>query len=231
MAYEPRWQGGRERTGRYDEDRDDYGDLSDAERERQRALTRSYGGHSSGFRSSSNYRDASYRDPRDADRDEARRIYGKSPEERGFFERAGDEVASWFGSEDAARRREFDERYAGIHRGRGPRNYIRTDERICEEVNDRLTEDPYVDASDIVVTVRSGEVILDGMVENRFAKRRAEDTAEGVSGVQHVQNNLRYRQPTSTGAAAMAGLSGEKETSTQNVASPLNPRVTEPRNR
>ncbi|NWK98028.1 SWFGD domain-containing protein [Sphingobium lactosutens] len=32
-------------------------------------------------------------------------------EERGFFDRAGDEVRSWFGDEDAERRREFDEYY------------------------------------------------------------------------------------------------------------------------
>lgn len=32
-------------------------------------------------------------------------------EERGFFNRAGDEVRSWFGDEDAERRREYDEFY------------------------------------------------------------------------------------------------------------------------
>ncbi|HEY0596126.1 SWFGD domain-containing protein, partial [Sphingopyxis sp.] len=53
--------------------------------------------------------------------------------ERGFFERAGDEVLSWFGDEEAQRRRERD------HRGRGPTDYIRSDDRIREDVNDRLT--------------------------------------------------------------------------------------------
>lgn len=37
-----------------------------------------------------------------------------------------------------------------------------------------------------------GEVTLAGSVEDRRAKRRAEDIADGVSGVKHVQNNLRY---------------------------------------
>ena len=32
-------------------------------------------------------------------------------DERGFFERAGDEVASWFGDEEAERRRQMDSRY------------------------------------------------------------------------------------------------------------------------
>jgi hypothetical protein len=42
--------------------------------------------------------------------------YGRQPQgydydERGFFSRAGDEVRSWFGDEDAERRREMDARY------------------------------------------------------------------------------------------------------------------------
>lgn len=36
---------------------------------------------------------------------------GYDPEERGFFDRAGDEVRSWFGDEEAERRREYDEYY------------------------------------------------------------------------------------------------------------------------
>lgn len=37
---------------------------------------------------------------------------------RGFFERAGDEVASWFGDEDAERRRQMDDRSGGRDDGR-----------------------------------------------------------------------------------------------------------------
>lgn len=36
---------------------------------------------------------------------------GYDPDERGFFDRAGDEVRSWFGDEEAERRREYDEYY------------------------------------------------------------------------------------------------------------------------
>jgi hypothetical protein len=42
-----------------------------------------------------------------------------SSEDRGFFERAGDEVASWFGDEEAERRRERDRRMAERERGFG----------------------------------------------------------------------------------------------------------------
>ncbi|MET0248548.1 MAG: SWFGD domain-containing protein, partial [Sphingobium sp.] len=33
------------------------------------------------------------------------------PDERGFFDRAGDEIRSWFGDEEAERRREYDDYY------------------------------------------------------------------------------------------------------------------------
>lgn len=79
------------------------------------------------------------------------------------------------------------------HRGRGPRNYRRSDERILDDVNLRLTEDPYIDASEIEVAVQKQEVTLSGRVTDRFAKRHAEEIAESVSGVTHVQNNLRVR--------------------------------------
>lgn len=118
--------------------------------------------------------------------------------DRGWWERVTDEVASWFGDEGAERRRLRDERQTGAHhRGRGPRGYRRTDERIREDINDRLTDHPYIDASDIEVLVTSGEVTLAGAVESRQAKRLAEDIAESVSGVTHVENRLRINRAAS----------------------------------
>ena len=111
--------------------------------------------------------------------------YDARSEDRGFFERAADEVSSWFGDEDAERRRRRD------HRGRGPKGYVRSDDRIREDISDRLTEDWDVDASEIEVIVAGGEVTLSGTVDARETRRRAEDIAEAVSGVNHVQNNLR----------------------------------------
>ena len=79
----------------------------------------------------------------------------------------------------------------GGYRGRGPKNYRRSDERIAEEVNERLTDDPYVDASHIEVKVEEGVVHLSGRVATRAQKRRAEDVAERSRGVQDVMNALR----------------------------------------
>lgn len=118
---------------------------------------------------------------------------------RRYDEDYNDEVSSWFGDEDAERRRRMDRRL-GAHRGRGPKGYTRSDERIREDINDRLSDDSYLDATEIDVTVNNGEVTLTGTVENRIDKRRAEDLAEDVSGVKNVQNQLRVKQTTTTTA-------------------------------
>jgi len=117
-----------------------------------------------------------------------------SRDDRGFFERAGDQVASWFGDEDAARRREND------HTGAGPANYTRSDERILEDACDNITRDPGVDGRQIQVTVDKGEVTLDGTVTSRQQKRQAEDVVDAISGVRHVQNNLRVKERDRNGS-------------------------------
>jgi osmotically-inducible protein OsmY len=79
------------------------------------------------------------------------------------------------------------------HRGKGPKNYRRADSRIEEEVNEALTQDHHVDASDIVVSVSEGEVTLTGIVGSRAMKRRAEEVVERCAGVRDVFNNLRIQ--------------------------------------
>lgn len=76
-------------------------------------------------------------------------------------------------------------------RGRGPKNYKRSDERIREDVCEMLAADDYVDATDVEVNVGDGIVTLSGFVADRNQKRRAEDLVERVMGIQEVQNNLR----------------------------------------
>ena len=119
-------------------------------------------------------------------------------DQRGWWDKTSDEVASWFGDTDAERRREMDMRREGQHRGRGPSNYTRSDDRIREDINDKLTDNDFLDASDINVEVNNGDVILKGNVDSRYAKRLAEDIAEDVSGVKNVENRLRTDRQSST---------------------------------
>lgn len=84
------------------------------------------------------------------------------------------------------------------HRGKGPAGYTRSDERIRENVCEALADDDRVDASNIEVTVKNGEVILTGTVEDRQSKRMAEECIENLSGVKDVQNQLRVGQSMTT---------------------------------
>lgn len=133
-------------------------------------------------------------------------------EDRGWWDKTTDEVSSWFGDEDAERRRDQDRRREGMHRGKGPKGYQRSDDRIKDDINDRLSDDPFVDASNIDVTVSNGEVMLTGTVFERSDKRRAEDIAESVSGVRNVEVRLRvqdeYSSSYRTGASATGATAG-----------------------
>jgi osmotically-inducible protein OsmY len=142
------------------------------------------------------------RELRDERRDERR---DEGPGGHGdFLQRASERLASWFGGE--TRRDDRGERprifSGGIdrearrqeergHRGLGPKGYRRSDDRISDEINERLTDDTWLDASNIAVSVSAGEVTLSGTVDSREAKHRAERIVEDISGLSHVQNNLR----------------------------------------
>lgn len=96
----------------------------------------------------------------------------------------------------------------GEHRGRGPRGYQRSDERIREDVCERLSDDPFIDASEIDITVTSGEVTLSGTVNSREQKRRAEAVIEGLSGVKDVNNSLRVSSGQQTGILGAQSTQG-----------------------
>ena len=82
----------------------------------------------------------------------------------------------------------------GKFAGKGPKNFRRSDERIREDVCQRLTDHPAVDASEIEVAVQEGEVTLTGTVEDRRMKRLAEDVAGESPGVRDVHNQIRAVQ-------------------------------------
>jgi hypothetical protein len=79
----------------------------------------------------------------------------------------------------------------GPFAGVGPKGYVRTDERIREAVCEILTDDSWLDACDIDVEVKDGEVVLAGTVRDGEQRRLAETVAGRTAGVRHVQNNLR----------------------------------------
>ena len=118
----------------------------------------------------------------DDDRETERGRYG----DREFYRREGDyESRSDPYSNDWTQ---------GPYSGVGPRGYRRADDRIRDDVNDRLMWHGYVDATDIQVDVSDGVVTLSGTVNTRRVKRMAEDAAESVAGVEDVNNQIQIRQ-------------------------------------
>ncbi len=83
--------------------------------------------------------------------------------------------------------------YYGEFTGYGPSGYTRSDDRIKDDINDRLTWNGRIDATDVNVDVNDGLVTLTGSVDSRRDKRLAEDIADGVPGVWDVSNQLRVR--------------------------------------
>lgn len=79
------------------------------------------------------------------------------------------------------------------YRGVGPRDYRRADETIYADVCEALTADADVDATNIEVSVKDGEVTLSGEVGSREEKRRAGDLADRIAGVRDVHNRLTIR--------------------------------------
>lgn len=83
----------------------------------------------------------------------------------------------------------------GPHVGHGPNGYRRSDERILEEVCERLMQHGRIDARHVDVIVSNGEVTLRGNIDDREMKRAAEDVAESVFGVVDVRNELKTVPP------------------------------------
>ena len=102
------------------------------------------------------------------------------------------------------------ERAMARGRGRGPKNATRSDSLIAEELNERFMHDDLLDASEILLRVEDGKVLLTGEVPERWMKHRAEDIADSIRGVKDIDNQIRVDNGSKsfgTGGAVRAGLS------------------------
>lgn len=99
----------------------------------------------------------------------------------------------------------------GRFTGRGPKNWQRSDDRIMNDVSERLTDHPDIDATEIEVEVKDGEVTLKGAVDHRGAKRLAEDIAQNVSGVKDVHNHLKVEHKMQEQGVRTGGATGSGE--------------------
>jgi hypothetical protein len=109
---------------------------------------------------------------------------------------------------------------------RGPKGYRRSDDRIREDVSDRLGENPWLDCSEVEVTVSNGEVTLTGSVKSRQEKFLLEEIADDVSGVSEVHNQVRVkREQQQQNSLAMAETAPGTQTSAEVAARVRNARA------
>ena len=201
-------------------------------REMRRPGGGTYSGGTGGYDYERGYGDGGREDTRSRyeSRDHDGDFEDRAREAGEFFRRTGRKISNWFS--EAARDNVYDrgygedrQRYEEFRgaRGRGPKGYQRADERINEEIHQLLTDDPWLDATEINVAVSGGDVTLSGIVHSREAKHRAERIVEDLHGVKHVQNNLRIDAgeyaKTSTQSSYGATYGGTTQSSSRATAS------------
>ena len=67
----------------------------------------------------------------------------------------------------------------------------RPDNALASELQEILTKDPELDATEIEVQVEDGAVTLRGTVDSSDARLLAEELIESVAGVREVHNSLK----------------------------------------
>lgn len=133
--------------------------------------------------------------------------------------RYGDE--SWQGRQEAGQRGYG--AYGGgstdMRHREGPKGYSRTDERVREDVCERLCMAHHLEVCDVSVQVKDGRVELQGNVPQRWMKHAIEDVVEKCFGVHDVENRIRTQAPQHAQGdqqrGGTSGSSGAQRTSGQ----------------
>jgi osmotically-inducible protein OsmY len=79
-------------------------------------------------------------------------------------------------------------------RGKAPRGYKRSDERIREDICERMMDNGELDASDVEIEVHEGVVKLSGNCSCRHSKNAIEEIVDGVSGVNDIDNQIKVKR-------------------------------------
>jgi hypothetical protein len=88
----------------------------------------------------------------------------------------------------------------------GPKGYKRSDERLREEISERLMQAYDIDSSDVTILVLGGKVLLEGTVPDRYMKHAIEDLADAAPGVEDVDNRIRVVANRSRSEAGPGGM-------------------------
>ncbi len=99
---------------------------------------------------------------------------------------------------------------SGDQRGNGPRGYVRSDDRILEDLCEQLCDDPLVDARQVDPRCEGGCIVLEGEFSSRWMKHRVEDIADGIMGAKEVENRLRVGRGHGRESSATDGGRGSQ---------------------
>jgi osmotically-inducible protein OsmY len=125
------------------------------------------------------------------DPDESFGSVGGTPYQGGVFTSATYGSGAEFYSVTGMYENPLLQKHHRTHAGKAPKVYSRSDTFIHDEVCERLTRHPLIDASLVEVQVLDGEVTLTGEVLDRRMKHMVEDVVDEVSGVKEINNSLR----------------------------------------
>ncbi len=132
--------------------------------------------------------------------------YASTPEDRDYGANPGGAYSASAGGGYAPGRGPL--AHAGASRSarpRGPKGYTRTDERIREDICERLSQplgrfgasdlvNEHLDVSDVSVQVDGAKVVLEGTVPERRMKHEIEDIVDACPGVQDIDNRITVRR-------------------------------------
>jgi hypothetical protein len=97
----------------------------------------------------------------------------------------------------------------------GPKGYQRSDERMKEDISERLYRAYHIDSSEVTVDVRAGKVTLEGTVPSRHMKHAIEDMVDDCPGVTEIDNRIRVAGPNYQGSSATGTSSPTLKSSTK----------------
>jgi hypothetical protein len=73
----------------------------------------------------------------------------------------------------------------------GPKGYQRSDERLREDISERLMQAHEIDSSEVTVEVSGAKAVVEGTVPQRWMKHAIEDLVDACPGVQDIDNRIR----------------------------------------
>jgi hypothetical protein len=86
----------------------------------------------------------------------------------------------------------------GGHRGKLPKNFAYSDDKLRERICEMLADHDLIDPSNVDIQVKSGEVTITGTIEDRHQKRLIDDMVQNVPGVQDVHLSIKVDRKTQT---------------------------------